>query len=162
MQGHPFADQGPYSPSCGFSCNHVRMWELDHKEGWAPKNWCFRTVVLAKTLKSPWDCKEIKPVNPNRNQPWIFIGRTNTEAEASILWPPDEKSRLIGKDPDAGKDWRQEEKGTTEDEMMGWHHRLHGHEFQQTQVDSKGQGNLICCSRWGHKSWTWLSNWKTM
>ena len=100
------------------------MWELDHKEGWASKNWCFRTAVLEKTLESPLDCKEIKPVNLKGNQSWIFIGRTDAEAEAPILWPPDVKSWLIGKDPDAGKDWRQEEKGATEDEMLGWHHWL--------------------------------------
>ena len=107
------------------------MWELDYKESWAPKNWCFWTVVLEKTLKSPLDCKEIQQVHPKRNQSWIFIGRTDieAEAEASILWPPDVKSWLIGKDPDAGKDWGQEEKGKSEDEMVGWHHRLSEHEF---------------------------------
>ena len=110
---------GPYCQSYGFSSSHVQMWELDHKEGWAPKNWCFRTVVLEKTLKSPLDSK-IKPVNPKGNQPWIFIGRS--DAEAPILWPPDVRSWLIGKDPDAGKDWRQKEKGTTEDLMVEWHH----------------------------------------
>ena len=117
------------SQSYGFSSSHVWMWELDHKESWAPKNWCFWTVVLEKTLESPLDCKEIKPVNPKGNQSWIFIGRTDTEAESSILWPPDEKSRLFGKDPDAGKDWGQEEKGMTDDEMVGWHYWLNGHEF---------------------------------
>ena len=105
-------------------------WELDYKESWGPKNRCFWTVELEKTLESLLDCKEIKPVNPKGNQSWIFIGRTDTEAEAPILWPPNVKDRLIGKDPDAGKDWRQEEKGT-EDEMVGWHHRLKGHEFEQ-------------------------------
>ena len=123
--------RGLYSQSYGFSSSHVRMWELDHKEGWVLKNWCFQTVLLEKTLESPLDCKEIKPVNPKGNQPWIFIGRTDTEAETPILWPPDAKSQLIGKDPDAGKDWRQEEKGVTEDEMVGWHHWLKGHEFEQ-------------------------------
>ena len=103
------------------------MWELDHnKEGWVPKNWCFQTVVLEKTLESPLDCKKIKPVNSKGNQPWIFIERTDAEAEAPIRWPPDAKSQFIGKDPDAGKDWRQEEKGTTEGEMVGWHHWLNG------------------------------------
>ena len=107
-----------------FSSSHVWIWELDYKENWAPKNWCFWTVVLEKTLESPLDCKEIKPVHPKGHQSWIFIGRTDVEAETPILWPPDVKSWLIGKDPDAGKDWRREEKGMTEDEMVGWHHRL--------------------------------------
>ena len=115
-QRHHFADKGAYSQSYSFSSIHVWMWELDHKEGWAPKNWCFPTVVLEKTLESPLNNKEIKPVNPKGNQPWIFIGRV--DAEAPILWPPDVKSQLTGKDPDAGKDWRQEEKGMTEDEMV--------------------------------------------
>ena len=108
----------------------VWMWELDRKESWAPKNWCFWTVVLEKTLESPLDCMEIKPVNPKGNQSWIFIGRTDAEAEAPIRWPPDAKNWLIGKDPDSRKHWRQEEKGTTEDEMVGWHHPLNGHEFK--------------------------------
>ena len=123
--------KGTYSQSYGFSSGHVQMWELDHKEGWVPKNRCFRTVVLEKTLQSPLDCKEIKPVNPKGNQPWMFIGRTDAEAEAPILWPPDAKNWLIGKDPDAGKDWGQERKGATEDEMVGWHRRLRGHEIEQ-------------------------------
>ena len=106
------------------------MWELDHKESWASKNWCFWTVVLDKTLESPLDCKEIQPVYPKGDQSWGFIGRTDVEAETPILWPPDVKSWLIGEEPDAGKDWRQEEKGTTEDEMVGWHHRLNEHEFE--------------------------------
>ena len=127
------------------------MWELDCEEGWAPKNWCFWTVVLEKTLESPLDSKEIQPVHPKGNQPWIFIGRTDAEAEAPLLWPPDVKNRLTGKDPDAGKGWRQEEKGTTEDEMVGWHHWLSGHEFEQTLGDSEGQGILAYCSPWGHK-----------
>ena len=108
-------------------------------------------MVLEKPLESFLDSKEIKPVNPKGNQPWIFIGRTDAEAEAPIFWPPDEKSQLIGKDPDAGKDWRQEEKGTTEDEMVGWQHQLNGHEFEQTLGDSERQGSLACCSPWGHK-----------
>ena len=108
------------------------MWELDHKESWALKNWCFWTVMLKKTLESPLDCKEIQPVSPKGNQSWIFIGRTDAEAEAPILWPPDAKNWLIGKDPDTGKDWRQEEKRTTKVEMIGWHHRLDGHEFEQS------------------------------
>ena len=128
----------------GFSSSHVWMWELDCKESWALKNLCFWTVVLEKTLESPLDCKEIQPVNPKENQFWIFIGRTDAEAEAPILWPPDAKNWLIWKNPDAGKDWRQEEKGTTEDEVVGWHHWLNGHEFN-------GQGSLACCSSWGHK-----------
>ena len=118
-QRHYFADKGPSSQSCGFSSSHVWMWELDYKETWAPKYWCFWAVVLEKTLESPLDCKEIQPVNPKGNQSWIFIGRTDAEAEAPILWPPDAKSWLIGKDPDAGKDWQWEEKGMTEDEI-GW------------------------------------------
>ena len=127
--------------------SHIWMWELDHREDWAPKNWCFRTVVLGKALENPLDCMEIKPVNPKGNQSWIFIG--NAEAEAPILWPPDVKSWLIEKDPE--KDWRQEEKGMTEDEMAGWHRLLNGHESKQTPGDSEGQGSLACCSSWGHK-----------
>ena len=138
------------------------MWELDYKESWAPKNWCFWTVVLEKTLESPLDCKEIKPVNPKGNWPWIFIGRTDAEAEALILWPPDAKNWLIGKDPDTGKDWRQEEKGMTEDEMVGWHHLLNGHGFEQAPGVDDGQGSLVCCSPWGRKEsdmTEWL-NWE--
>ena len=148
-QRHLLADQHLYSQSYGFSSSHVWMWELNHKKGWVLKNWCFWTVVLEKSLESSLDCKEIKPVNPKGNQPWIFIGRT--EAEAPILWPPNEKSCLIGKDPDTGKDWGQKEKEMTEDKMVGWHHWLNGHEFEQTQVDSEGQGSLVCCSPWGRK-----------
>ena len=125
------------------------MWELHNKKGWALKNGCLRTVVLEKTLESPLDSKEIKPVNPKGNQSWIFIGRTDAKAEASILWPPDLKSQLIGKDPNAQKDWRQEEKRTTEDEMVGWHHWLN--DFEQTQEDGYGQGSLACCIPWGRK-----------
>ena len=127
------------------------MWELDYKESWALKNWCFRTVVLEKTLESPLDCKEIQPVDPKGNQSWIFIGKTDAEAETPILWPPDAKNWLIGKDPDAGKDWRQEEKRMTKDEMVGWHHWLDGHEFEQAAGVGDGQGSLVCCSPWGHK-----------
>ena len=134
-----------------FSKSHIWMCELDHKEGWAPKNWHLWTVVLEKTLESPLDSKEIKPVYPKGNQPWIFIGRTDAEAEASVLWPPDAKSWLTGKDPDAGKDWGQKEKGMTEDEMVGWYQWLSGHEFEQTQGDSEGQGSLACCSWWSWK-----------
>ena len=127
-QRHYFANKGPSSQSYGFSSSHVWMWELDYKGSWGPKNWCFWTVVLKKTLKSPLDCKEIQPVHPKGNQSWIFIGRTG--AETPTLWPPDAKNWLIWKDPDAGNDWRWEEKGTTEDEMVGWHHQLNGHEFE--------------------------------
>ena len=129
-QRHYFANKGLSSQSYGFSSRHVWMWELDYKESWALNSWCFLTVVLVKTLESPLDCKEIKPVHPKENQSWIFIGRTDAEAETPILWPPDVKNWLTGKDPDAGKDWGQEEKGTTEDEMVGWHHWLNGHEFE--------------------------------
>ena len=129
-QRHCFANKGPYSQSYGFSLSHVWMWELDHKESWELKNWCFWTVLLEKTLESPLDCKEMEPVHPKGDQSWVFIGRTDVEAETPILWPPDAKSWLIWKDPDAGKDWRWEEKGVTEDEMVGWHHQLDGHEFE--------------------------------
>ena len=112
-----FTNKGAYSQSCGFHGSHVQIRELDHKEGWVPKNWCFWIVVLEKSLESPLESKEIKPVNPKGNQPWIFTGRTDAEAEASILKPPDAKSQLTGKDPDAGKDWKQKEKGAAEDEM---------------------------------------------
>ena len=127
------------------------MWELEYKESWALKDWCFWTVVLKKSLESPLDYKEIQPVHPKGNQSWIFIGRIDVEAETPILWPPDAKNWLIWKDPDAGKDWRQEEKGTTEDEMVGWHHWLDGHEFEQALGVGEGQGSLVCCSPWGHK-----------
>ena len=141
------------------------MWELDHKESWAPKNWCFWTVVLEKTLESPVDCKEIQPVHPKGDQSWVSIGRTDVEAEIPILWAPDAKSWLIWKDPDAGRDWGQEEKGTTEDEMVGWHHQHNGHGFEWTQQVGDGQGGLACCSSWGCKeldmteqlNWTELS-----
>jgi len=121
------------------------------KKGWVLKNWCFWTVVLEKSLESPLDCKEIKPVSPKENQSWILIAKTDAEAETPILWPPDVKNGLIGKDPDAGKDWRWEEKGMTEDEMVGWHHWLDGHEFEQASGVSDGQGSLACCSPWGRK-----------
>ena len=141
------------------------MWELDHKDKWAPKNWCFWTVVMEKTLESPLDCREIQPVHPKGNQSWIFTGRT--DAEAAILWPPDAKNWVIGKDPNAGKDWRQEEKGTTEDEMVRWHHGLSGREFEPPLGIGDGQGGLVCCSPWGRKEWDmteWLNwtelNWK--
>ena len=146
-----FTNKGLSSQSYGFSGSHVRMWEVNHKERWAPKNWCFWTVVLEKTLGSPLDCKEIQPVHPKGNQSWIFIGRTDVEAEPPILWPPDVKNWLIGKDPDAEKSWRWKEKGMTEDEMVGWHHWLDGHEFEQAPVVGDGQGGLACCSPWGCK-----------
>ena len=150
-QRHYFADKGPSSQSYGFSSSHVWMWELDYKESWAPKNWCFWIVVLDKTLESPSDSKKIKPVNPKGNQSWIFIGRTDAEAETPVLWPPDVKNWPTGKDPDSGKDWRQEEKGMTEDEIIGWHHRLSKHEFEQASQVGDGQGSLVCCSPWGRK-----------
>ena len=130
-QRHYFANKGPSSQGYGFFIIHIWMWELDHKEGWALKIWYFWSVVLEKTLESPLDCKEIKPVNPKGNQSWIFIGRT--DAEAPILWPPDAKNWLTRKDPDDGKDWRQEEKGMTEDEMVGWHQWLKGHNLSKLQ-----------------------------
>ena len=136
------------------------MWELDYKESWAPKIWCFLTVVLEKTLESPLDCKDTQPVNPEENQYWIFIGRTNAEADTPILCPPDVKNWLIGKGPDAGKDWRWERKGMTEDEMVGCHQLLNGHEFEQAPGVSDGQGSLVCCSPWGCKesdTTEWLS-----
>ena len=144
-QRHHFANKGPYGESYGFSSGHVWMWELDYKESWEPKNWCFWTVVLEKTLESPLDCKEIKPVNPKRNQPWIFIGRTDAEAEAPILWPPNAKSPTHWKRHDAGEEWGQEEKEVTE-EMVQWHHWHNGHEFEQTPGDSERRGSLLCCS----------------
>ena len=147
-QRHHFTDKGVYSRSYGFSHNNVWKWKLDHKEGWALKNWCFSTVVLEKNFESPLDCQDIKQLNPKGNQSWIFIGRTDAIAEAPKLWPLDEKNWLIGKDPDAGTDWGQEE-GSTEDEMVGWHHWLNGHEFGQTPGDSEGQVSLVCCSLWG-------------
>ena len=134
---------------------------VGHKKGWALKNWCFGTVVLEKTLESPLDCKEMKCINPKGNQPWIVIGRTVAEAEPPILWPSNRKSRLTGKDPDAGKNWRQEEKGTTEDEMVGWYHWLNGHDFEQIPGNSEGQGSLACCSPWSCKEsdmTEWLNN----
>ena len=127
------------------------MWELDCEESWAPKNWCFWSVVLEKTLESPLDCKEIQAVHPKGDQFWVFIGKTDAEAETLILWPRHVKSWLMGKDPDAGRDWGQEETGTTEDEMAGWHHRLNEHEFRWTLGVVDGQGGLVCCDSWDHK-----------
>ena len=134
-----------------FSSGFLWMWELDYKKSWVPKNWWFWTVVLEKTLESPLDCKEIQPVNPNGNQSWIFIGRTDAEAETPILWPPDEKNWLIGKGPNAGKDWRWEEKGMTE-MVVGWHHRLDRHEFEQVPGVGDRQGSLAFYSLWGRKA----------
>ena len=150
-QRHYFANKGPSSLGYGFISGHVGMWELDYEESWALKNWCFWTVVLDKTLESPLDCKEIQPVHPKGDQSWVFIGRTDVEAETPILWWPDVKIWLIWKDSDAGKDWGQEENGTTEDEMVGWHHRLNGHGFGWTPGVDAGQGGLVCCTSWGHK-----------
>ena len=129
-QRHYFANKGPSSQGYGFSSAHLWMWELDCEESWAPKNWCFWTVVLEKSLESPLDCKEIQPVHPKGDQSWVFIGRTDAEAETPVLWPLHVKSWLVRKDRYAGRDWGQEEKGTTENEMAGWHHRLNGHEFE--------------------------------
>ena len=127
------------------------MWELDCEEGWVPKNWCFWTVVLEKTLESPLDCKEIQPVHSKGDQPWDFFGRNDAKAETPVLWPPHAKSWHIGEEFDAGRDWGQEEKGTTEDEIAGWHHGLDGHESEWTAGDGDGQGGLACCDSWGRK-----------
>ena len=150
-QRHYFANKHPSCQSYGFSSSHVWMWESDHKESWAPKNWCFWTVVLEKTLESLLDCKEIQSVYPKGDQSWIVFERTDAEAETAIFWPLDAKSWLIWKDPDAGKNWGQEENGTTEDEMVGWHHWLNGHGFGWTLGVGDGQGGLGCCGSWGHK-----------
>ena len=154
-QRHYFANKGPTS----VFCSHVWMWQLDHQESWTQKNWYFWTVVLEKTFESPLDCKEIQPVHPKRNRSWICIGRT--DAEAPILWPPDEKSSLIRKDRDAGKDWRLKNKGTAEEEMVGWHHWLNGHEFEQALGDGKDREAWRGAVHGVSKSWTWLSNWTT-
>ena len=148
-QRHYFVNKGLSSQGYGFSSSHVWMWELDCKESWAPKNRCFWSVVLEKTLESPLDIKEIQSVHPKGNQSWIFIGRT--KAEAPILWLPDVTNWLIWKDSDAGKDWRWEEKGTTEDELVGWHHQYDGHVFGHTPGVGDRQGSLACCSPWGHE-----------
>ena len=145
-QRHHCVNKGPSSQGCGLSSSHVQLWELDHTESWAPKNLCFWIVVLEKTLESPLDSKEIQPVQPKGNQSWIFTGRIDAEAEATILWPPDVKTWLNRKDPDAGKDWRQKEKRVTEDEIVGWHRSFNRHEFEQTLGDGEGQGSLVCCN----------------
>ena len=150
-QGHYFANKGASSQGYGFSSGHVWMWELDYKESWALKNWCFWTVALEKSPESPLDCKEIQPVHPKEDQSWVFIGKTDVEAETPLLWPPHGKSWLIGKDPDAGRDWGQEEKGMTENEMAGWHHQLDGHEFEWTLGAGDGQGGLACCDSSSHR-----------
>ena len=143
--------KGPSSQGYGFSSDHVWMWELDYKESRAPENWCFWTVVLEKTLEGPLDCKEIQPVHSKGDQSWDFFGRNDAKAETPVLWPPHAKSWLIGKDSDAGRDWGQKEKGTTEYEMVGWHHRLDAHEFGWTLGVGDGQGGQACCGSWGRK-----------
>ena len=150
-QRHFFAKKGPSSQSYDFSSSHIWMWVLDYKESRVPKNWCFWMVLLEKTLDSLLDFKEIQPVPPKINQFWIFTGRTDAEAETSTLWPPDAKNWLIWKDPDAWKDWKQEEKGVTKAEIDWCHHQLNGHEFKQTLGVDDGQGDLACCSPWGCK-----------
>ena len=161
-----FANKGLSSQGYGFSSSHVWMWESDCEEGWVLKNWCLWTVVLEKTLESPLDYKEVQPVHPKGYQSWVFTGSTDVGAETPVLWPPHVKSWLIGKDHKAGKDWGQEVKGTTEDELVGWHHRLNRHGFGWTLGFGDGQGGLACCSSWGCKesdmtqrlNWTEL-NW---
>ena len=150
-QRHYFANKGPSSQGYGFSSGHVCMWELDCEESWVLKNWCFWTVVLEKTLESLLDYKKIQPVHSEGDQPWDFFGRTDAKAETPVLWPPHVKSWLIGKDSDAGRDWGKKEKGTTEDDIAGWHHRLDGRESGWTLGDGDGQGGLACCDSWGCK-----------
>ena len=160
-QRHYFAKKGLSNQSYGFSSSLIGMWELDHKKRLSAEELILLNVVLEESLDSPLHCMEIKAVNPKGNQPWIFIGRTNVEAEAPIRWLPDVKNLFIRKDPDAGKDWMQEEKGTIENEMVGWHHQLSGHDFQQALGDGEGHGSLVCCSPWGHKesdTTEWLNN----
>ena len=168
LKSRAIASKGPSSQGYGFSSSHVWMWEVDYKESWvrridAFKLWCWRRLLGV----CPLDCKEIQPVHPKGDQSWLFIGRTDVEAKTPILWPPDVKSWLIWKDPDAGKDWGQEEKGTTEDEMVGWHPWLNGHGFGWTAGVGDGQGGLACCGSWGHKEsntterLNWL-NWSDM
>ena len=159
-QRHYFADKGLSGQGYGFSSSHVWMWELDCEESWVLKNWCFWTVALEKTLESLLDCKEIQPIHSEGDQPWDFFGRNDAKAETPVLWPPYAKSWLTGKDSDAERNWGQE-KGTTEDEMAGWHHRIDGREFEWTLGDGDGQGGLACCSSWGCKesdTTEWL-NW---
>ena len=146
-----FANKGPSSQGYGFSSGYVWMWKFYCEESWALKNWCFWTVVLEKTLESPLDCKEIQPVYSKGDQSWVFFGRTDAKAETPVLWPPHAKSWLIGKDPDARRDWGQEEKGMTKHEMAGWHHWLDGRESEWTPGVGDGQGGLACCDSWGRK-----------
>ena len=150
-QKHYFANKDPSSQCYGFSSGHVWMWELDCEESWALKNWYFWTVVLEKTLESPLDCKELQSVHSEGDQPWDFFGRNDAKAETPVLWPPHAKSWLIGKDSDAGRDWGQKEKGTTEDEMAGWHHWLDGRESDWNPKVGDGEGGLACCDSWGLK-----------
>ena len=150
-QRHHFDNKCLYSQIYVFSNIHIWMWKLDHKEGLELKSWYFWIMVLDKTFESSLDCKEIKPVDPKGNQPWIFVGRADDEAEAPIVLPPDAKSQYIGRAPAAGKDWGQEEEKATEDEMVGWHYQNNGHEFEQILQDSKGQRSLACFSSWGHR-----------
>ena len=161
-QRHYFANKGPSSQGYVFSNGHIWLWELDCEEGWVPKNWCFWTVLLEKTLESPLDCREIQPVHSEGDPSWVFIGRTDAKAETPVLWPPHGKSWLIGKDPDAGRDLEQEEKGMTEDEMAGWHQWLDAHEFGWTPGVGDGQGGLVCCNSWGRRvghNWVTEVNW---
>ena len=157
-----FSNKGPSSQGYGFSSSYVWMWELDYKESWTLKNWCFWIVVLEKTLERPLDCKDLKPLHPKGNQSWLFFGRTNVEAETPILWPPEAKSWLIGKDHDSGKDWRQEEKGMTEDEMVGWHHQLNGHEWVKSESWWwTGRPGMLLSMRlqWVEHDWVTELNW---
>ena len=158
LKRRDIANKGLSSQGYGFSSGHVWMWELDYKESWA-QNWCFWTVVLEKTPESPLECKEIKPVHPKGDQSWVFIGRTDVEAETPTLWPPHVKSWLIGKDPDAGRNWGQEEKGMIEDEMAGWHHRLDGHGFGWTPGVGDDREAWHAVVHGVAKSRTWLSDW---
>ena len=150
-QRHYFVNKGPSSQGYGFSSSHVWVWELNYKESQVLRNWCFWSVVLEKTLESPLDCKEMQPVHPKGDQCWVFVGKTDVEAETPVLWPPDVKTWLIWKDPDDEKDWGQEKKWVTEDEMVGWHHWLDGHGFGWTPGVGDVQGSLVCCSSWGRK-----------
>ena len=158
-------NKDPSSQGYGFSSSHVWMWELDCEESWAPKNWCFWTVMLEKTLESPLDCKENQPVHSKRDQSWVFFGRNDAKVETPVFWPPHVKNWLIGKDSDAGRDWGHKEKWMTEDEMAGWHHWVDGYESEWTPGVANGQGGLVCCDSWGCKesdtieqlNWTWVN-----
>ena len=149
LKSRDITNKGPSSQGYGFSSSHVWIWELNYKESWTSKHWCFWIVVLEKTLESPLDCKEIQPVHPKGNRSWIFTGRTDAEAETPMLWPPDARNQLIGKDPDARKNWRWKEKGKIEVEMVGWHHWHDGQEFEQALGFGDGQRGLACCHPWG-------------